>query len=198
MEKYRIVLSRLAAVPVLLSFFTTQSYWEGKNELLTFTLFFIGMVLVGVASLGRMWCSLYTAEYKDSVLITQGPYSISRNPLYFFSMIGVAGIGCATETFTFPLVFVVIFALYYRYIIKHEENHLKKLFGDSYEEYLKHVPVFFPRFSLLTEPDNYCVKPVRYRKHMYSALWFVWIIGVLEVIEGLKEIGVLSPPWTIY
>ena len=60
-EKYRIILSRMAAVVVLFFLFTTQSLWETKNEVLTFFLFFIGMILVGIASLGRMWCSLYIA-----------------------------------------------------------------------------------------------------------------------------------------
>jgi protein-S-isoprenylcysteine O-methyltransferase Ste14 len=111
-EKYRIILSRMAAVVVLFFLFTTQSLWETKNEVLTFFLFFIGMILVGIASLGRMWCSLYIAGYKDDKLVAKGPYSICRNPLYFFSMIGTLGIGFATETFTFPIIFMLLFAIF--------------------------------------------------------------------------------------
>ena len=117
-EKYRMVLSRIAAALVLFFLFTTQSYWETRNEALTVALFFMGMILVAIASLGRMWCSLYIAGYKDDRLVTDGPYSICRNPLYFFSMIGVLGIGCATETVTFPLVFIILFALYYPFVVK--------------------------------------------------------------------------------
>ncbi|MGB4295037.1 MAG: hypothetical protein WBJ16_05340 [Smithellaceae bacterium] len=46
-------------------------------------LFLMGAVLVGVASMGRLWCSLYIAGYKAEILVTEGPYSITRNPLYF-------------------------------------------------------------------------------------------------------------------
>ena len=197
-EKYRIILSRMAAVVVLFFLFTTQSLWETKNEVLTFFLFFIGMILVGIASLGRMWCSLYIAGYKDDKLVTEGPYSICRNPLYFFSMIGVLGIGCATETLTFPILFILLFALYYPLVIKSEEKRLKQLFGVSFENYTESVPAFFPRFSTFSEPKNYLVKPSVYRKHIFSALWFVWLVGVLELIEGLREIGLLSAFWSIY
>jgi hypothetical protein len=35
--------------------------------------------IAAVASLGRMWCSLYIAGSKDKELITNGPYSLCRN-----------------------------------------------------------------------------------------------------------------------
>lgn len=197
-EKYRMMLSRMAAVMILFFLISTKSYWETRNEIITFSLFFIGMIFVAIASLGRMWCSLYIAGYKDDKLVKEGPYSICRNPLYFFSMIGLLGIGCATETLTFPIVFILLFALYYPLVIKSEEKRLKQLFGAAFEEYTKSVPAFFPRLSAFSEPKNYLVKPAVYRKHIFSALWFVWLVGILEVIEGLREIGILSSLWSLY
>ena len=197
-ERYRMLLSRAAAGIVLFFLVTTRSRWEASNEVITFCLFFAGMILVAVASLGRMWCSLYIAGYKDDELVTQGPYSMSRNPLYFFSMIGVLGIGLATETFIFPAVFILLFAIYYPLVIKGEENRLQRLFGDAFSDYIRRVPRFFPRLSLLKEPDSYTVKPVVYRNHIFSALWFVWLVGVLEVVEGLREIGLLKTLWSVF
>jgi protein-S-isoprenylcysteine O-methyltransferase Ste14 len=197
-ERYRIILSRLAAIAVIFFLCTTQSVWKTKNEAITFSLFFVGIILVGIASLGRMWCSLYIAGYKDDKLVTEGPYSICRNPLYFFSLIGVLGIGCATKTFTFPIVFMLLFALYYPFVIKGEERRLKQLFGEAFEKYTKEISIFFPRLYTFSEPKTYVVKPSVYREHIFSALWFIWIVGFLGVIEGLKEIGVLPALWTIY
>jgi len=183
---------------MLFFLFTTQSVWETRNEKVTFFLFLAGMILVGIASLGRMWCSLYIAGYKDDTLVTDGPYSLCRNPLYLFSMIGVLGIGCATETLTFPILFILLFALYYPFVIKSEERRLGQLFGAAFDRYTKKIPAFFPRFSTFSEPKNYLVKPAVYRNHMFSALWFVWIVGILEVIEGLREIGLMSALWSLY
>ncbi|MFZ5563563.1 MAG: methyltransferase family protein [Thermodesulfobacteriota bacterium] len=197
-EKYRMALSRISAAATLFFFFTTQSRWETENETLTFLLFLTGIILVAIASLGRMWCSLYIAGYKDSKLITQGPYSICRNPLYFFSLVGAVGVGFATETLTFPIIFILLFTAYYGFVIKSEEARLKTLFGSDFEEYAKKVPAFFPKFSTFTEPESYTVKPAVYRQHIFSALWFIWAVGILEVIEGLKDLGLLPSFWSVY
>lgn len=197
-EKYRMLMSRIAAVIFLFFLFTTKSHWEAQNEAVTFILFLAGMVFVGIGSLGRMWCSLYIAGYKDDQLVTKGPYSLCRNPLYFFSFIGAVGIGFATETLTFPIVLTVLFALYYPFVIRSEEIRLQQLFGTAFDDYSTIVPRFFPKLSSLSEPESYTVKPVVYRNHIFSALWFIWLIGVLEVIEGLREIGVISSLWSFY
>ena len=197
-EKYRIIISRIAVGIIVLFLFTTQNLWLIKNEIITWFLFLTGVIFVGIASLGRMWCSLYIAGYKNDKLVTAGPYSISRNPLYFFSMIGVVGIGLATKTFTFPIIFILLFALYYPFVIKSEEERLNALFGVAFEEYKKKVPVFFPRFSIYSEPIDYMVKPAVFRVHMFSAIWFIVIVGLLEVIQGMKDIGLLVDFIPIY
>ena len=52
----------------------------------------VALGLTSAAAVGRLWCSLYIAGYKKSCLVTDGPYAMCRNPLYFFSMLGVWGI----------------------------------------------------------------------------------------------------------
>ncbi|WP_321495738.1 isoprenylcysteine carboxylmethyltransferase family protein [uncultured Desulfobacter sp.] len=197
-EKYRILISRVAGAIILFFVLASKSHWQTGNELFTSILFFIGIVLVGVASLGRMWCSLYVAGYKDKQLVTNGPYSLCRNPLYFFSLIGAIGIGFCTETLTFPILFLILFASYYPFVIKSEEKRLSSNFGAEFESYIHNTPAFFPKFSLFDEPATYQVNPVVYRIHIFSALWFVWLAGILEVIEGLRETGAIGSLWSIY
>jgi len=197
-EKRRKILTRAAGAMGLLWLCGTQSYWETRSEAISLALFFVGMMFVTIATVGRLWCALYIAGYKNRQLVTQGPFSLCRHPLYFFSMIGMVGIGCATETFTFPIVFLVLFALYYPFVIKSEERRLKQLFGTEFDEYKRRVSAFIPRFSTFVEPENCSVNPSVYRKHMFSALWFVWIVGILEVIEGVREMGVFTSLWSLY
>lgn len=197
-EKYRIVISRGLAMAALLSFALCKSYWEPDHTMFSSFLFVTGIAFVGIASLGRMWCSLYIAGYKDEKLITDGPYSICRNPLYFFSMIGGTGIGLCTETITFPVLCLVLFSAYYPFVIKREEKRLEALFGSEFTAYARKVPAFIPKISTFKEPDNYTVNPPVYRVHIFSALWFIWIIGIFDVIQGLKAMGMVGSFMTLY
>jgi protein-S-isoprenylcysteine O-methyltransferase Ste14 len=172
--------------------FISESKWEAREDIVCAILFLAGCVLVGIASLGRLWCSLYIAGYKTDHLITLGPYSVSRNPLYFFSLLGGLGVGLATETFTVPMLILIMFALYYPFVIRHEENKLRNIYGDQYEAYFRSVPQFWPKWSLLEEPNEYVVTPKVFRRHMYSALWFIWIVGILELLETLRELDPFS------
>lgn len=148
-----------------------------------------GALLIGIATIGRLWCSLYIAGYKDGTLVTAGPYSICRNPLYFFSFIGVIGVGLATETLTFTLLGALWFAMFYPGVIRQEEERLRRLHGARYEDYCRSVPRFFPNISLFSEPDSYVVKPAKFRRHLLDALWFVWAAGILELMDRLGDLG---------
>ena len=196
--KYRIGISRIFVVALVLVIVFSGSAWENQEHFITSILFMIGCVLVGIATLGRLWCSLYIAGYKKDVLVTAGPYSMCRNPLYFFSLLGAVGVGFASETLTLPAVLFLIFTIYYPFVIRSEEAELRKLHGDRYKTYFETVPRFIPNLSKLQEPKEYVVRPVIYRKHMFDALWFVWLLGIMEIIESLHEINIIPIVFNFY
>lgn len=197
-EKLRIHITQIFAVLLFFMLLFTRSAWETKAPLLTEFLFFFGAVFVGIASMGRLWCSMYIAGYKRNKLITEGPYSISRNPLYFFSLIGSLGLGMATESLLIPSLILIAFAIYYPRVIKSEEAEMARLHGQEFESYLSSVPTFFPKISILKEPDFYSAKPIVFRKHIFSALWFIWLMGFLELIEGFHESNILPTVFNVY
>lgn len=197
-EKLRIRISQIFAGLLVVLICVSSSLWEDKAPLATMVLFLFGAVLVGIASLGRLWCSFYIAGYKTDHLVTQGPYSMCRNPLYFFSLLGSLGVGLASETLLIPLIILIAFVAYYPLVIKSEEAELIRLHKSEFETYLKEVPRFFPKISLLREPEEYIAKPIVFRRHMFNALWFIWLIGILEIIEELHELKVLPTIFKIY
>lgn len=197
-QRRRLRISIVFGFLVFLFYCLGRSGWQESWPLVASLLFLIGILLVGVATLGRAWCSLYIAGYKTSTLVMQGPYSISRNPLYFFSAIGVLGVGLCSETLLVPGILLLGFALYYPRVIRQEEEKLLEMHGEAYRAYLASTPRFFPRWSALQEPDHYSVTPRVFRKHLAEGMLFVWIVGVFEIVEALHRLDWVRVYWTIY
>jgi protein-S-isoprenylcysteine O-methyltransferase Ste14 len=190
-ERARTRLSKAIGGLLLVTAGLSQSNWELHQSAFATFLFALGLAIVAVASSGRIWCSFYLSGRKDSQLTTQGPYSLCRNPLYFCSALGVVGLGLCTETLIFPAVFALIFALYYPGIIAREEQRLVEIFGEPYQRYLQEVPRFFPSFRHFEEPSTWSASPVLFRKHVINDTIFIWLAALLELLEGLREAGVV-------
>ncbi len=188
---HRLVVSRLFALAFILTVLAAESAHEGN--LVSTALFLSGLVLVGIATVGRLWCSLYISGHKNAELITTGPYSLSRNPLYFFSLLGFAGIGFASETFTLGIVLIVAMLVGYPAVIRQEEAALRARFGAAFDAYCARVPRFAPKLSGYVEPESLLVNPRLFRRTMLDVVWFVWFVGIVEVVEALHEYHYVEP-----
>lgn len=197
-QRYRTRISIAFGIVVFAVAAVSESRWESQSEMVTAVLMWCGLLLVGVASLGRLWCSVYIAGHKTKRLIVDGPYSISRNPLYFFSLIGVIGAGLCSETMTLPAILAAVFVVSYPMIIRDEEQVLLSVHGEAFETYKQNTPRFWPRLSSLREPETYEVNPIIFRKHLFDAMIFVWCAGLLEVLEQMRELGWLPTLLRVY
>lgn len=192
-ERLRTFISFLFCLAISGALLFGETKWE--KSLIEEGLILLACIMASVGAFGRIWCSLYIAGYKNNELVIEGPYSMCRNPLYFFSFIGGVGVACATETFTIPILTALAFAAYYPAIIKKEQERLITLFGDSYRTYCQEVPSFIPAISKLKQPPaTYTVNPKTFTHNILDALWFIWIIGIFEFIGGLHRAGIL-PVW---
>ena len=179
----------LAAILFFFLFFTDHCWVEGGFIDTAFES--LGLVLVTVSALGRLWSSMYIAGYKNGRLITEGPYSIVRNPLYVFSFIGAVGIGFSSERLVVLAVLVVGFLLYYPQVVSGEENYMRGVHGEAYTEYEARTPRFIPNPSLFREPDTYVVNAGAYRKTFYDTVFFILVFVAIEIIEKLHDAGIL-------
>ena len=161
-------------------------------------IFICGITLVGIGTIGRIWCALYISGYKDRILIQSGPYSICRHPLYFFSLLGGLGIGLATETLTIPVIILIGFILFYPLLMNHEEKSLSKTFGKEFQSYSQRTPKFFPKFSLFNMPEECTVSTKVFTRALIRSFFFIWMIGLLELIEGIQQSGVVPTLFSLY
>jgi protein-S-isoprenylcysteine O-methyltransferase Ste14 len=193
----RILLTRLYLLFLAGLILLGTSYWQpglwGASVIL-----FAALLLVSAAVAGRMWCSLYIAGYKNSQLVRTGPYSLCRNPLYLFSLMGAVGIGITTWTFTIPVLVAVAFAVYYPAVIKKEEAVLRKKHGVDFESYCLEVPSFLPNHAGFQQPETYEVKPRVFLNHLASAVWFILALGVIQLLKAAQLAGHLPALFTLY
>jgi protein-S-isoprenylcysteine O-methyltransferase Ste14 len=197
-EKLRGRIFRIMAALFLIIIPFSAGKWDTQSSIRDDIFFLIGCILVAFGALGRVWCSLYISGYKNNTLITQGAYSMLRNPLYFFSLIAITGVGLVTKTLLIPLAFLVLFAAYYPGLIKSEEKRLLMIHGEGFKEYAKSTPSFIPKMSLLKEPEAYTVNPGIFKREIYRAFWFVSSIGIIGLLKALHEAGIIPVYLHIY
>ncbi len=192
----RVFVSRLfAAVILLIAIFTTHSF--SQNSLIDLLFEMVGLFLLTVCSMGRLWSLLYINGNKRLELITEGPYSVVRNPLYLFSFMGAIGIGLVSENLLILALIIVFYVIYYPFTILAEEGKLEVTFGQSYLEYKKVTPRFLPKLSLYKEPEFYMVKTRGFVRNFWYGMWFIWIYMLLYVIEEGQGLGYIHVLWKI-
>lgn len=152
---------------------------------------FVGFCLIVFCIVGRTWCSLYIGGLKNKSLIDVGPYSVSRNPLYFFSIAGAAGVGAQLGSIVIGLLAgVVTWAVFYVLVFS-EERSLRAQFGETYREYLARVPRFFPKVWLWHDVETLSVRPGIVRATFMDACIFLVSIPLAEFFDYLHDLGII-------
>jgi len=186
-EKYRTFMTRLFALFIIPVFVFSGSTFPSWNQILELS----GIFLLAVCAFGRLWASLYIAGNKTDKIIAVGPYSIVRHPLYFFSFIGILGLGLISKNMLVLSSLVGFFAFLYPLVIISEEKVLIEKHGEEYMSYMKQVPRFFPDLLLLKEPASYNVHTIIFRKSILDAVWFILGIIPLKILDALRSSGIL-------
>lgn len=112
-----------------------------------------GLILIITGELTRIFAVSYagsetrtTSGVGGSNLVTQGPFSVIRNPLYAGNILIYLGIGIMSYSF-FPylqIIAVCFFIFQYYAIILNEEEYLRNQFGEKYTLYCQAVKRFLP------------------------------------------------------
>ena len=134
----------------------------------------------------RLWATLYIGRRKSHILVREGPYSICRNPLYLGSFLLWVAAGIQLESLPFLLA-VLLAALGYRFwVVPREEDFLGQAFGEDYLLYLKEVPRFWPKFSLLREPEVIQVHARGIRHEWKRAVLWLWLPALGHLLYQLR------------
>ncbi len=188
--KLRLRATRVLVLPaVLLALLTHHVYPEGS---LADTLIgSLGLVLLVVAAGGRMWASVYVIGRKNRTLVTGGPFSLVRNPLYFCSFVGFVGAGLSFGSGVLAGVFALTFFLTHWPTIHSEERALEEIFGEAYRSYRSRVPRFIPALRRPTPGEKLEIDPRLLSKALAECTLIPLVFVMAELIGQAKLAGLL-------
>lgn len=151
----------------------------------------IGIVLIVVGIAGRLWSTLYIGGRKSKSVVTDGPYSITRNPLYLFSSIAAAGVGAQMGSVTAALGIGLLCAAAFHVVALREERFLTENLGAEYSAYVRRVPRFFPDLSLYREGEAFGFRPASLLVTLLDGLVFLLALPAFELIDAAQQSGTL-------
>ena len=162
-----------------------ESSWRAAAPGLLVVLQFLGLSLILLCIFGRTWCTLYIGGHKKRELITAGPYSLVRNPLYVFTFIGTAGLGLLAGSLVLAFAFLVLAVAVFTPVVRAEEAFLMDAFGDEFRSYAANVPRFWPRFSNWKDAQELRVRPTLVVRTFADASLFLLAVPLI----GLKQLA---------
>ena len=171
------------------------------NEAVSISLDVIGFALVLIGGFGRIWASLYIEGNKIGKIISKGPYSMMRNPLYIFSLILLVGYCFAIQSIIVASASIILFALIYMPTVYNEEKRLLSVHSKKYQEYYDRTPRFIPKFSLYQESesgDKISVNIRNIRNVLVEIAGFIFFFGLIKLLDLLHHIDVIPNLYILY
>lgn len=101
-----------------------------------------GLLVAAVGLAVRIWSTGHLEKWRR--LAVRGPYRFTRNPLYFGSFLMGLGFTLSSARFFLLILFLLLFVLLYRSVMRREEKELCDQYGKDYLVYRERVSLFLP------------------------------------------------------
>ena len=194
LRKLRVHLLRLFFLPtIFVAVFVRPTLF--KDSTATFVIECVGYLFLLGGLVIRIWCTLYIGNLKSKELITEGPYSICRNPLYIGSFLLAVGVGFCFENLLMVIIVPLTVIPVHIIVVRIEETYLESKFGELYRTYKQKVPRFWPRFSNYNSPDTIEVNIHSIRRIAIDTVAVLLLPQIEYLLEILQEHGVIPVLW---
>jgi len=193
-RKYRILFLRLAFVPIIFVAMFVGRPW--KDESLTdFLVEWLGYAFLLAGMAIRLWSTMYIGGRKSKELVTEGPYSMCRNPLYVGTILLCIGASLCLENVLMLVASLAIIVPVHALVTMAEEHILERRFGSTFQAYKRTVPRFIPSFRNWRSREEVLVSTRVIRRAAFEASGILLIPVLGDLIENLRRIGVLPVLW---
>lgn len=177
-----VVLSMIPLIAV------TEPLWD-EHSLVGEALPLLGLVCSVSGVIIRIFSTLYVGGRKNDALITDGPFSVVRNPLYVGSLLATIGLGLLVSSMLIAALALSVFVALHAHTIAREEEFLLSKFGAEYEAYRAKTPCWLPRLSLWQSPSEISVKPAFILRTIRDGMVFILAVPALMALAELRDHG---------
>lgn len=192
LARSRAWLAILVLAPVCCAALFTKPYFE-FDGLVEYGIEFVAWMLFVSGACFRWWATLFIGGRKHHELITLGPYSVCRNPLYLGTMLMTLSIAVFLQSITLFITMLLVGVAYILMTVPVEEQRLASIYGVEFASYCQRVPRIVPRFSLHTAPKEISVQLSGMRSEFIRMLRWGCIPLLWYLIEHLRVL----PYWPI-
>ena len=143
----------------------------------------IGFTFVVLGRFGRIWASLYLEGFKTKKLIKEGPYSMVRNPLYFFSLMLFLGMCFAIKSIAISVALLLVFVLFHVPTILNEEKVLLSTHDESYRAYYESTPRLLPNLFKYKKTESTDMIQVRIKsinKRLWEVIGYLFLFTLID------------------
>ena len=139
----------------------------------------LGMPFVLAGEALRVWGLMHigpttrTREICADALVTTGPYSCCRNPLYLANLLKIVGFMLIAGNPAYAACVLAFYAVEFATMIPYEESFLAEKFPEAHKAYREAVPMFLPKTSsgpgLSAEPRFALREALRSEKRTFAS-----------------------------
>lgn len=138
-----LLMSPRLPIPVLYRSYLSETNWTAWFWIgAVVSVLGLGFAIWARVYLGTNWSSSVTIK-RDHELITGGPYSLVRHPIYTGLLTGFLGTAIAIGQVRGLVAFAFLFAMLW-FKLRLEERWMRLQFGEVYEQYAQRVPALLP------------------------------------------------------
>ena len=145
----------------------------------------IGFILLIFGCFGRIWASLYIEGNKTKNLITNGPFMMVRNPLYFFSLMILIGFCFALKSLFLPIGLILIFIVFHVPTIANEERKLRDIHGELFDDYVRSTPRLIPnifKYKKTITSDRVNIKIKRINGVLLEVIGYIFTYTFIDLL----------------
>lgn len=164
-------------------------YFEARGNILPAAtqalLIGVGATLLICGLVIRLWASLYIVHNRNRHLVSSGPYSIVRNPLYLGNFVAIFGALVAAGSIMATLIGMLGMALVYYFTIRYEDARLTTHFEQEFTAFQERVPRMLPSLrnmqALSRQEHKDSISYNNIQKELFRALQALGVVAALLV-----------------